>query len=98
MDGKAYYVYIMASKRNGTLYIGVTNDLLRRVTEHKQGLVDGFSKKYGTKMLVYFEETSDVEAALNREKRLKTWLRKWKIALIEEKNPEWKDLYDELIQ
>ena len=95
---KVYYVYIMASKRNGTLYIGVTNDLIRRVYEHKNDFVPGFTKTYGTHSLVYFEQTSDIDAALNREKRLKHWLRKWKLALIEERNPEWKDLWEDIVQ
>lgn len=86
------YVYILASKRNGTLYVGVTNDLERRVTEHKSGLVPGFTQKYGVKMLVYFEEHQSVNDALRREKQLKNWRRDWKIALIERKNSEWRDL------
>jgi len=92
-----YYVYIMASKRNGTLYIGVTNDLIKRIYEHKNNLVDGFTKKYRIHNLVYYEQTEDVKSALQREKQLKKWNRKWKIRLIEEMNPEWKDLYDSLI-
>ncbi|MBU4311123.1 MAG: GIY-YIG nuclease family protein [Candidatus Omnitrophica bacterium] len=94
---KSYYVYILASKRNGTLYIGVTNDLVRRVYEHKEGLVEGFTKKYKVDRLVYFEETNDVESAITREKRLKKWNRQWKIELIEKENPEWKDLYEGMI-
>lgn len=93
---KSYYVYILASKRNGTLYIGVTNDLVRRVYEHKQGLVEGFTKKYNVKQLVFFEETNDVESAITREKQMKKWNRQWKIELIEKQNPEWKDLYSEI--
>lgn len=89
----AYYVYILASKRNGTLYIGVTNDLIRRVFEHKQGLGSLFTKKYHVNKLVHFEQTGDVEAALIREKQLKKWDRKWKLELIEKSNPEWRDLY-----
>ena len=88
----------MASKRNGTLYIGVTNDLVRRAYEYKSDFVSSFTKTNGTHSLVYFEQTNDVDAALNREKRLKHWLRKWKIALLEERNPEWKDLWAEIIQ
>ncbi len=87
-----YYVYILASKRNGTLYIGVTNDLQRRLYEHKAGLIDGFTKKYGVDMLVHFEETNDIHVAIQREKQLKKWNRAWKIRLIEETNPGWKDL------
>ncbi len=94
---KNYFVYILASKRNGTLYIGVTNDLLRRAYEHKNDLVEGFTKKYGVHMLVYYEQCDSAESAIQREKRLKFWHRKWKIRLIEETNPEWKDLYVELI-
>jgi putative endonuclease len=87
----------MASKRNGTLYIGATNDLVRRVYEHKNDLVDGFTKKYGAHLLVHYEMSEGKEGALWREKNLKVWHRAWKIRLIEEKNPEWKDLYDELV-
>jgi len=94
---KQYYVYILASKRNGTLYIGITNDLIRRVYEHKNGLIEGFTKKHGVHRLVYFEETSDIESAIQREKRLKKWNRKWKLELIEKENPNWDDLYDELV-
>jgi putative endonuclease len=94
---KAYYVYILASERNGTLYIGVTSDLIRRVYEHKTDVVDGFTKEHGVHMLVHYEETSDVEAAIAREKQLKKWNRSWKKRLIEETNPDWNDLYDSLI-
>ena len=83
-----YYVYILASKRNGTLYIGFTNDLQRRLYEHKHGLVEGFTKKYRVHMLVYYEDTTDVTAALAREKQLKKWNRAWKLQLIESTNPE----------
>ena len=93
---KSLYVYILASKKNGTLYIGVTNDLKRRVFEHKNGLIDGFTKKYRVNRLVYFEKIDDPYLAILREKRLKKWNRAWKIQLIEEKNPDWKDLYDAL--
>ncbi len=93
---KTYYVYIMASARNGTLYIGVTSDLVKRVWEHKTNVVDGFSKKYGTHMLVWFDSTPDAEAAITREKQMKKWSRKWKLELIEKSNPEWKDLYEEI--
>jgi len=86
----------MASKKNGTLYIGMTNDLYRRVSEHKSGLIEGFSKKYNVKNLVYFEYTNDVNSAIIREKQLKKWNRDWKIKLIEEKNPNWNDLFEEL--
>jgi putative endonuclease len=89
---KQYYVYILASKRNGTLYIGVTNELKRRVVEHKDKLVDGFTKRYNVSILVHYELYPDVRNAILREKQLKTWKREWKIRLIEENNPGWKDL------
>lgn len=88
---KQYYVYIMTNYSK-TLYTGVTNDLIRRVYEHKNKMVEGFTKKYNITKLVYFEETGDVEAAIAREKRIKGWLRSKKIALIESANPKWKDL------
>ena len=93
---KTYYVYIMASARNGTLYIGVTNDIGRRAWEHRDGRVDGFTKKYGVKMLVWFETFEDVEAAIHRETLLKKWKRRWKIELIEKTNPDWRDLIETL--
>ena len=92
-----YYVYILASRRNGTLYVGVTSDLLRRVYEHKNDFVAGFSKKYGVHTLVCFEVYRDREVAIQREKQIKEWKRRWKIALIEKVNPEWKDLYDQIL-
>ncbi len=94
---KSYYVYILATDRNGTLYIGVTSNLLKRIYEHKNNLVDGFTKEYNVHKLVYFEETSDVNSAIIREKQLKKWDRKWKLRIIEEKNPQWKDLYFKLL-
>ena len=94
---KQYYVYILASKRNGTLYIGVTNNLIRRVYEHKNNFVQGFTSKYNVHRLVYYEATTDVESAILREKQMKKWKRKWKLNLIEEMNPDWKDLYYEII-
>ena len=90
-------VYILASKRNGTLYIGVTSNLVQRIHQHKNDEVEGFSKKYQTHMLVYFEQHETMEPAIIREKRLKEWKRAWKIRLIEEMNPHWKDLYNDLI-
>jgi len=87
-----YFVYILSNKKRGTLYIGVTNNLIRRLYEHKNGLSDGFTKKYNIKILVYFEATSNILSALEREKKLKKWNRAWKINLIEKMNPEWKDL------
>ncbi|MEJ0044674.1 MAG: GIY-YIG nuclease family protein [Rhizomicrobium sp.] len=91
-----YFVYIMASARNGTLYVGVTNDLIRRAYEHREGLVEGFTKKYGVKTLVWFEEFRDVRDAIDFEKRLKKWERSWKIRLIEELIPTWKDVARDL--
>jgi putative endonuclease len=93
-----YYVYILASKRHGTLYIGVTNDLIRRVFEHREGLVDGFTKRYGIHRLVYFEEGFDIVEAIRREKQLKEWDRAWKMELIDSQNPQWKDLYPNLVE
>ena len=90
---KTYYVYILASKRNGTLYIGVTNDLKRRIYEHKNKLIDGFTKKYNVNMLVWYEQTNDINSALEKEKQLKKWNRQWKIKMIETNNYEWLDLY-----
>jgi putative endonuclease len=89
---KIFYVYILASKRNGTLYIGITNDLDRRVREHKEGLAPGFTKKHGVSKLVYFEMFDNINDAIARETRLKKYKREWKINLIQEKNIEWKDL------
>ena len=91
----SYYVYILASKYNGTLYVGVTNELIRRVYEHKNKLIEGFAKKYDVDRLVHYEETGDVSAAIKREKQLKEWQRAWKIQLIEKDNPLWRDLYED---
>ena len=91
-----YCVYILASKRNGTLYIGVTSNLQKRVYEHKTSAVDGFTKKYEVHLLVWYECTEDIELAITKEKQLKKWNRKWKLDLIEKENPEWEDLYDKL--
>jgi len=90
----SYYVYILANERNGTIYIGVTNDLIRRVYEHKSDLVEGFSKKHKTHRLVYYEIHDTSAAAITREKQLKKWKREWKLKVIEEKNPQWLDLYE----
>ena len=94
---KQSFVYIMASRKNGTIYIGVTSDLIRRVYEHKQELIDGFTKKYNVKMLVYYEIFEDVTEAIKREKELKGWRRNKKLMLIEKDNKEWKDLYASLL-
>lgn len=88
-------VHILASRRNGTLYIGVTSDIYKRMAEHRQGLIEGFTKKYGVKMLVYYEMHETMDAAILREKRLKEWQREWKLRIIERMNPEWLDLFDE---
>ena len=94
---KSYFVYILASDRNGTLYVGVTSDLVKRVWQHKNKVADGFTKKYGVNKLVYYEETTDVNSAIAREKQLKNWQRKWKLELIEKFNPQWEDLYHKII-
>jgi len=96
MTMKDYFVYILASKKNGTLYIGMTNDLIKRVYEHKSDLIEGFTKKYLVRNLVYYERYNEVYSAIAREKRLKKWKRRWKIDLIENGNPQWRDLYPEL--
>jgi putative endonuclease len=93
---KQFHVYMLASAPKGTLYIGVTSDLVKRVWQHKEGLADGFSQQYGVKSLVWFEPQSSAEAAINREKQLKKWNRAWKIELIEASNPHWQDLYNEI--
>ena len=93
---KNYYIYILASQKNGTLYIGITNDLVKRCQEHIDGVYDGFTKKYGVKRLVYYEDYPSVAEAIAREKQLKEWNRQWKIDLIEQDNPEWFDLYKQM--
>jgi putative endonuclease len=93
---KQYYLYILASGKNGTLYVGVTNNLARRIYEHKQDIVDGFTKKYCVHAFVYYEAHHDIEGAITREKQIKKWNRRWKLRLIEEMNPDWKDLYNEI--
>ena len=92
-----HYVYILASRQYGTLYVGVTNDLIQRVYAHKNNFVKGFTSKYGVHKLVYFEQCEDFESAVQREKHIKEWKRKWKIELIEKRNPEWRDLYGEIV-
>jgi putative endonuclease len=91
---KTYYIYILASKKNGTLYIGVTSNLKQRIYQHKHHNNKGFTQKYNVNLLVYFEIYSDVRDAISREKQLKWWKREWKIDLIEKINPDWKDLYE----
>ena len=95
---KTYYVYILASGKNGTLYIGVTNDLVSRVVQHKSGKILGFTQKYKVDNLVYFEDCNDIDVAIAREKQLKAWKRAWKVRLIEECNPMWRDLYEDVLQ
>ncbi len=94
---KRYFVYILTNQRNGTLYVGVTNDITRRVYEHKNDLVGGFTSKYKVHLLVYFEEFHNIDLAIIREKQLKKWKRAWKLRLIESLNPEWNDLYKEFV-
>ena len=93
-----YWVYILASKAGGTLYVGVTNDLVRWIYEHREGLAEGFTKRYGVKTLVYFEAHETIAAALQREKNIKHWSGEWKIDLILKGNPEWRDPYDEIVR
>jgi len=90
-------VYILASQKNGTLYIGVTSDLVKRVWQHKNDLADGFTKKHSVHNLVWYEVHETMESAITREKSLKAWKRLWKLDLIEKTNPDWKDLYDEIV-
>ncbi|MES2602251.1 MAG: GIY-YIG nuclease family protein [Pseudomonadota bacterium] len=92
----SYWVYMLASGPGGTLYVGVTNDLVRRSYEHREGLADGFTKRYSIKSLVYFEQHDEITNALQREKNIKHWSRDWKIDLIVANNPDWRDLYDEI--
>jgi putative endonuclease len=94
---KIFYTYILTNKRNGTLYIGVTSNLVRRIWQHKLSTIPSFTKKYRIKLLVHYEQHSDIENAILREKQLKKWRRKWKIALIEKHNPTWSDLYSDII-
>ena len=95
---KNFHVYIMASKRNGTLYVGMTSDLRKRVWQHKNDQQPGFTRKYGVHDLVFYEAHSTPISAIEREKRLKKWNRAWKLRLIEKKNPEWRDLYPEICE
>ena len=93
---KNYYVYILSSKRNGTLYTGVTSDIIKRIYEHKQNVVKGFTNKYNIHQLVWYEMYETAESAINREKQIKKWKRAWKLRLIEKENPEWIDLYESI--
>jgi putative endonuclease len=93
---KTFYVYMLASARYGTLYLGVTSDLIKRVWEHREGFVDGFTKEYGVKHLVWYETHADAISAITREKQIKKWNRAWKINLIQKENPIWRDLYEML--
>ena len=93
---KRGYVCIMASRRNGTLYIGVTSDLAKRVWEHREGRIDGFTKRYGCKVLVWFSVFGSLESAIRREKQMKEWQRAWKLRVIEEMNPDWNDLFESI--
>lgn len=97
MLNKTYYVYILASFKNGTLYTGFTSNLLKRIGEHKEGLIEGFTREYRVDNLVYFEEFGEVSQALHWENQLKRWRREWKIALIEKDNPGWRDLFNDLL-
>ena len=94
---KGGWVYIITNKPNGTLYLGVTSNLTRRIHEHREGLIEGFSKRYGLKCLVWYERHDSIEAAIHRETAMKHWLRAWKVKAIMERNPDWHDLHDELI-
>lgn len=94
---KKFYIYILSSKKNKTLYVGVTSNLVKRVYEHKQDFVEGFTKKYKIHNLVYFEETNTAEEAIRKEKQIKAWRRAWKVELIEKNNPKWEDLYKNII-
>ena len=97
MQTKQPAVYILASRRDGTLYVGVTSDLVKRIYEHKNNLADGFTKRYGVHTLVYYELHGEMIEAIQREKQIKKWNRQWKVELIEKTNPEWKDLWPEII-
>ena len=94
---KEFYVYILASRRNGTLYTGMTSNLVKRAWQHRNGEMDGFTKKYGVKCLVYYEMHQNAESAIMREKQIKKWNRQWKLRLIEKDNPQWNDLYELIV-
>ena len=95
---KQFYVYMLASQQNGTLYTGMTSDLVKRVWQHRNGVVEGFTKRYGVKRLVFYEIHQSAESAITREKQIKKWRRKWKLRIIEKDNPYWEDLYDKIIK
>lgn len=95
---KSYWVYVLASRPRGTLYVGVTSDLVRRVYQHRERLVDGFTKEYEVKMLVYYEQHATAIAAIQREKNVKHWSRRWKIDLIRSMNPDWRDLWEDIVR
>jgi putative endonuclease len=95
---RSYWVYILASRPRGTLYVGMTNDLVRRIYEHREGLAEGFTKEHGVKMLVYYEQHATAISAIQREKNIKHWSRKWKIDLIRSMNPGWRDLWEEIVR
>jgi len=95
---KRYFIYLLASKPYGTLYVGVTGDLAERTWQHRSDLIDGFTKKYGVHLLVWFEEWGDIRDAIGREKQIKGWNRAWKIKLIEKQNPRWQDLYEDFLK
>ncbi len=97
INSKHFFVYLLCSKRNGTLYAGVTSNLIKRVYEHRNNLADGFTKKYGIHRLVWYEIHNAPETAIPREKQIKKWNRDWKLRLIEQMNPDWKDLYGDLV-
>ena len=97
MIQKQVYIYILANKRNGTIYIGVTSDLPNRIWQHKNNLIEGFTKKYNVHKLVYFEQHESMNLAIEREKQIKKWNRKWKLELIEKQNSNWEDLYENII-
>ena len=98
MKERRYFVYILASKRNGTMYVGVIGNLAGRVAEHRDDLLEGFTKKYGVHQLIWFEEFADIHDAIQREKRIKKWRRAWKLELIEKANPDWRDLFDQIVR
>ena len=97
MSKKQTFIYIMASKKNGTIYVGVTNNLVTRAWQHKSDIIKGFSNRYKTHRLVYFEQHTDMQSAIKREKQIKKWNRQWKLKLIEKLNPTWKDLYTDIV-